>query len=66
MSTGKTFHVNERFGIRYEAQFSNLFNIVNWGSPNMNITGSFGQITSAQNVSQAGPRSIQMELRFLF
>jgi hypothetical protein len=66
MSTGKTFHINERFGIRYEAQFSNLFNLVNWGSPNMNITGSFGQITSAQDVSQAGPRSIQMALRFEF
>ena len=66
MSTGKTFHISERFGLRYEAQFSNLFNLVNWGSPNMNITGSFGQITSAQDVSQAGPRSIQMELRFEF
>ena len=43
MSTGKTFHVTERYAIRYEAQFSNLFNLVNWGEPNMNITGSFGQ-----------------------
>ena len=66
MSTGKTFHITERFGLRYEAQFSNLFNLVNWGAPNMNITGSFGQITSAQDVSQAGPRSIQMALRFQF
>ncbi|HTS71331.1 MAG TPA: TonB-dependent receptor [Terriglobia bacterium] len=66
MSTGKTFHINERVGIRYEAQFSNLFNLANWGSPNMNITGSFGQITSSQDVSQAGPRSIQMALRLQF
>ena len=66
MSAGKTFHVNERFGLRYEAQFSNLFNLANWGLPNMNITGSFGQITNAQQVGQAGPRTIQMQLRFLF
>jgi hypothetical protein len=66
MSTGKTFHLTERFAIRYEAQFSNLFNLVNWGEPNMNITGSFGQITHAQQVAQAGPRTIQMSLRFQF
>jgi len=66
MSTGKTFHLNERFAIRYEAQFSNIFNILNWGEPNMNITGSFGQITHAQQVAQAGPRTIQMSLRFQF
>ncbi|MFZ0964253.1 MAG: TonB-dependent receptor [Terriglobia bacterium] len=66
MSTGKRFKVTERFGIRYEAQFSNLFNILNWGEPNMNITGKFGQITNAQDVSQAGPRTIQMSLRFQF
>jgi hypothetical protein len=66
MSTGKTFHVTERVGLRYEAQFSNLFNILNWGEPNMNITGSFGQITHAQEVAQAGPRTIQMSLRFQF
>jgi hypothetical protein len=66
MSTGKTFHLGERFGLRYEAQFSNLFNILNWGNPNMNITGKFGQISSAQDVSQAGPRTIQMSLRFQF
>ena len=66
MSAGKTFHLNERFGIRYEAQFSNLFNLANWGLPNMNITGSFGQITNSQQVGQAGPRTIQMSLRFQF
>jgi hypothetical protein len=66
MSTGKSFHINERFALRYEAQFANLFNIVNWGEPNMNITGAFGNISSEQAVSQAGPRSIQMSLRFEF
>jgi len=66
MSTGKTFHLSERFGLRYEAQFSNLFNILNWGEPNMNITSNFGLISHAQDVSQAGPRTIQMSLRFQF
>jgi hypothetical protein len=66
MSAGKTFHLSERFGLRYEAQFSNLFNLANWGLPNMNITGSFGQITNSQQVGQAGPRTIQMQLRFMF
>ena len=66
MSAGKTFHLSERFGLRYEAQFSNLFNLANWGLPNMNITGSFGQITNSQQVAQAGPRTIQMQLRFMF
>jgi hypothetical protein len=66
MATGKSFRISERFALRYEAQFSNLFNIVNWGEPNTNITSSFGQITSAQDVSQAGPRNIQMSLRFDF
>jgi hypothetical protein len=66
MSAGKTFHLNERFAVRYEAQFSNLFNILNWGEPNMNITGAFGHISNAQGVAQAGPRTIQMALRFQF
>ena len=66
MSAGKTFHLSERFGIRYEAEFSNLFNLANWGLPNMNVTGSFGQITNSQQVGQAGPRTIQMQLRFMF
>jgi hypothetical protein len=66
MSAGKTFQLNERFKVRYEAQFSNLFNLVDWGEPNMNITGKFGLISNAQDVSQAGPRTIQMQLRFDF
>jgi hypothetical protein len=66
MSTGKTLHINERVAFRYEAQFSNLFNILNWGEPSMNITGKFGLISNAQDVSQAGPRTIQMSLRFQF
>jgi len=69
-SVGKTFRVTERFGVHYEAQFANLFNINNWGEPNMNVgSSSFGEITNEQDGtpgSQAGPRSIQMSLRLSF
>jgi hypothetical protein len=69
-SVGKTFHINERIGVHYEAQFANLFNVNNWGTPNMNVgSSSFGQITNAQDGtpgSQAGPRSIQMSLRLSY
>jgi len=69
-SIGKTFHVTERLGVHYEAQFANLFNINNWGIPNMNVgSSSFGQITNEQDGtpgSQAGPRSIQMSLRLSY
>jgi len=67
MSAGKTFALTERIGIQYEAQFSNLLNILNKANPNMNIaSGSFGEITQSQLVQQAGPRSITMQLRLRF
>ncbi len=67
MSAGKSFHLTERFAVRYEAQFANLFNILNKADPNMNVSSSsFGQITSSQLAEQAGPRSIQMMLRVVF
>jgi hypothetical protein len=67
MSVGKTFKVTERVGFRYEAQFANLFNILNMANPNMNVGGSaFGSITQSQQTQQAGPRNIQMMLRLLF
>lgn len=69
-SFGKTFHVTERFGVHYEAQFANLFNFNNWGIPNLNVgSSSFGQITNQQDGtpgSQAGPRSITMSLRLTY
>jgi hypothetical protein len=70
-SAGKTVHISERFSARYEAQFANLFNIGNWGIPNLNVASgtSFGKISSEQDGtpgSQAGPRSIQMALRLMF
>jgi hypothetical protein len=69
-SFGKTFQITERLGLHYEAQFANLFNVNNWGIPNLNVgSSSFGQITSQQDGtpgSQAGPRSIQMSLRLSY
>ncbi len=67
MSAGKSFHLTERFAVRYEAQFANLFNLLNKGDPNMNVaSSSFGLISSSQLAEQAGPRSIQMMLRVVF
>ncbi|HUI82176.1 MAG TPA: TonB-dependent receptor [Bryobacteraceae bacterium] len=70
MSAGKIFQITERVRVRYEAQFANLFNILNEAPPNMNVGASnFGQITASQPVGlgqQAGPRTIQMMLRFQF
>ena len=49
-----------------EVAFSNLFNLENLGVPNMNITSSaFGRITGTQTVDQAGPRTVQVSLRYL-
>ncbi|HVP48172.1 MAG TPA: TonB-dependent receptor [Bryobacteraceae bacterium] len=67
MSAGKTFPITERFRLRYEAQFANLFNVVNRDVPNVNVSGSsFGLISQSQLVEQAGPRTIQMMLRLQF
>jgi hypothetical protein len=70
LSAGKVFQLSERVGVRYEAQFANLFNILNKDVPNMNVGASnFGAITTSQPVGlgqQAGPRTIQMMLRFQF
>ncbi len=67
MSAGKTFAITERLGVRYEAQFANLFNILNKAAPNTNAgSSSFGLISQSQEVEQGGPRSIQMMLRVQF
>jgi hypothetical protein len=63
---GKTFFLTDRFGLRYEAQFANLFNVLNMAAPNMNVGSSFGLVTQSQSVGQGGPRTIQMMLRLLF
>ena len=67
MSVGKSFFLTERIQLRYEAQFANLFNILNKDVPNMNVgSSSFGLISQSQQTEQGGPRSIQMMLRLRF
>lgn len=67
MSAGKTFAVTERFSIHFESQFANLFNFLNRAEPNTNVASSaFGQITQSQLAEQAGPRTIQLNLRLRF
>jgi hypothetical protein len=67
MSAGKTFRIAERVAVRYEAQFANLFNVLNKDVPNVNIgSRAFGLISQSQLGQQAGPRTIQMMLRFQF
>jgi hypothetical protein len=67
MSVGKNFQVTERVGFRYEAQFSNLFNVENLATPNMNLrSANFGKIFSEQSVLAGGPRTIQMSFRLYF
>jgi hypothetical protein len=67
MSLGKSLHLTEQLTLRYEAQFANLFNILNYANPVMTVgSGAFGSISQSQLVEQAGPRTIQMMLRLSF
>jgi hypothetical protein len=67
MTFGKSFTVVGTSRLRFEAAFSNLFNIENLGLPNRNVRSSqFGRITSTQTVDQAGPRTVQFSLRYTF
>jgi hypothetical protein len=68
MTLAKGFALTERLNLRYEASFANLFNHLNLDVPGtLNISSaSFGRISGTQAVDQAGPRTIQMSLRFSF
>ena len=67
MTVGKAFGVTATSRLRFEAAFSNLFDIENLGFPNRNVgSGSFGRITDTQSVDQAGPRTVQFSLRYTF
>jgi hypothetical protein len=75
------FHLTEKWGLRFRAEFFNIFNHPNFGQPNNNVTSSlFGQSTQTLATSLAGqdgagfsplyqiggPRSIQLALKLLF
>jgi hypothetical protein len=67
MSAGKTFLLTERVGLKFEAQFANVFNILNRDAPSTNVASkAFGTISQGQLVEQAGPRTIQLHLRLHF
>jgi hypothetical protein len=58
----KNFHLAERFQVQYRAEFFNLFNRPNLGSPNTSLAAAaVGRITSTGD-----PRVIQMALKFRF
>ena len=61
-SAFKTFRVAESKSFEFRSEFFNLFNRVNFGLPNNNISSpTFGQVESA-----LPPRQIQFALKFLF
>jgi hypothetical protein len=77
----RQFHITERLGLRFRAEFFNIFNHPNFGSPNNNLTSPlFGQSTQTLASSLAGsenagfnplyqiggPRSIQLALKLQF
>ncbi len=64
---GKQFKFTERAGLKFDAQFANLFNHLNKQAPSTNISSSsYGVITAVQAGEQAGPRTIQFGLRLFF
>ncbi len=71
-TAGKNFPITERFNLRYEAQFANLFNHTNLADPNTNISSAnFGTVNNVQDANtsygpSAGPRNVQMSLRLTF
>ena len=68
LTVGKNIPVAGASRMRFEASFANLFDIENFDIPsNMNITSpAFGRVTRTQPVDQAGPRTIQLSLRYSF
>ena len=68
MTLGKNIRLRNSSHVRLEFAFSNLFNIENLDIPSQlaMTSGAFGRITGTQAVDQAGPRTIQMSLRYRF
>jgi outer membrane receptor protein involved in Fe transport len=64
----KTFKLTESAGLRFEANFFNLFNHPNFVAPVNNLnTSNFGQSTATfNNQESGGPRITQLALRFDF
>lgn len=67
MALAKKFYFTEQTGLHFEAQFSNIFNHLNLGTPGLNITTTaFGVVNTTQTAEGTGPRVIQLGLRLFF
>ena len=63
LSISKDTHINERAQLRFEAEFLNAFNRVQFGPPGRQVGSSlFGVVSNTLN----NPREVQFALRFLF
>ncbi len=66
LGLGKSFKFTEQAKLRFDASFTNAFNIVNFADPNTNITSSaFGTVTGTRG-GEGAPRIGQISLRFDF
>jgi hypothetical protein len=64
----KNFSINERYRLRFEASFTNLFNRANYAPPALNISNpsTFGVLTSVLPQGNGGNRTGQLALRLDF
>jgi hypothetical protein len=63
----KTFHLSERFRMRFEGTFTNLLNHPNFAPPPTNVTSSsFGIVQSVQAAENSGNRTGQLSVRLDF
>jgi hypothetical protein len=63
-AVGKDLHLTERYKLTFSAQMFNVFNVVNFNAPSLNLNSptNFGVFTSQSNT----PRRILLGLRFQF
>jgi hypothetical protein len=62
LSVIRNFQIKERAKLQFRSEFFNVFNNVNFNTPDHNVSDSaFGQILSAKD-----PRIIQFALKFAF
>jgi hypothetical protein len=64
----KTFRLNERAKLRFEATFTNLPNHPNFAAPSVDVSApaTFGRITSVQSAENSGNRTGQLAVRIDF
>jgi hypothetical protein len=68
MGVAKVFPIKERYRVRFEASFTNVFNHTNFAPPALNIgnPSTFGVLQSALPQGYGGNRTGQLALRFDF